>query len=133
MPLDHVKGETVEGMDAVFVVSPLSKWASQSRLTTEVKEVQGKKFKREVTVERPVWDVALRYAQAAFMAAGADPGSKLSYDCIVQEYPRTGIICFIFNATLGGNELYVTAPFKLGADQIADLTVRNMWRPYTLN
>lgn len=133
MPLDHVKGEIIEEMDAVFIVSPLSKWASQSRLTTEVEEVQGKKFKRKVMVTRPIWQVALSYAKMAFVHAGAQPGSDLAYDCIVQEYPRTDIVCFLFNATVNGQEMYFTAPFKLGKDQIADLTLRNLWRPYTLN
>lgn len=133
MPLDHVKGEPVEGMDAIYRVVPLTKYSDATRLTTEVEEVQGKKFKRKVMVERPVWQVALRMAQNAFVEVGAQPGSKLAYDCIVQEYPRTGVICFIFNATINGTERYVPIPVRLGHAQIADLTLRNMWQPLTLN
>jgi hypothetical protein len=134
MPLNHIQGEpNVEGMDPVYRVVPLSKYQEATRLTTEVKETVGKKFKREVTVERPIWAVAHKMAMYAFLQAGAPPGSKLPYDCIAQEYPRTGIVCFIFNATINGTELYVRIPVKLGDAQIADLVLRNQWQPFRVN
>jgi hypothetical protein len=132
MPLNHVSGEVLDGYDAIFRVVPPSKYAEQTRLTTIVEELRGKKFQRKVKVKRSIWEAAIRHAQLAFYNAGADPG-QLAYDCIVQEYPRTGVVVFIFNATVLGEERYVLAPFKLGHEQIADLTVRNLWQPYTLN
>lgn len=132
MPLNRVSGETVEGMDAIFRVVPLSKYAEQTRLTTIVKEMRGKKFRREVDVEKPIWEAALNHAQRCFYNSGAKAGA-LSYDCIVQEYPRTSIVCFIFETTIDGMNMLVPAPFRLGPEQIADLTVRNLWQPYTLN
>jgi hypothetical protein len=132
MPLNQIAGEVVEGMDSIFRVVPVAKYAEQTRLTTLVKEMRGKKFKRPVDVQRPIWEAALGYAQQAFANAGATPG-KLSFDCICQEYPRTGMVAFIFNATIDGTERYVTAPFLLAHEQIADLTVRNLWQPYTIN
>lgn len=132
MPLNHVSGETVEGMDAIFRVVAVEKYHALPRLTTIVKERRGKKFRREVDVEKPIWIAALDHAQRCFFNAGANPGS-LAYDCIVQEYPRTGCVCFIFEAVIDGVSMFVTAPFRLGPDQIADLSVRNLWQPYTLN
>lgn len=132
MPLDHIKGEELEGFDPVFRVQKASKYAEQTRLTTEVEETTGTKFKRKVMVSRPIWQVAERYAMEAFMVAGANPG-PLPYDCIAQEYPRTDVVCFIFNATIKGEEHYVTAPFKLSKAQIADLTLRNLWQPFAMN
>lgn len=134
MPLNHVQGEpNVEGMDPIYRVVPLTKYSDASRLTTEVEEVSGRKFKRKVKVERPIWIVALRHAMEAFVGAGAQPGSKLAYDVLVQEYPKTGVVCFLFNATINGEEKYVVAPFKLGDAQIADLVLRNQWQPFRLN
>jgi hypothetical protein len=132
MPLNHLAGEHLDGYDPVYRVVAPSKYAEQTRLTTIVEEMRGKKFQRKVKVQRSIWEAALRHAQLAFYSAGADPG-RLAYDCIVQEYPRTGMVVFIFNATVLGEERYVLAPFKLGHEQIADLTVRNLWQPYTLN
>lgn len=130
--LDHIYGEVVEGLDEIFQVAPLNKWTEQTRLTTVVKEVRGNKFKQEVDVEKPIWLAALEYAQRAFYNSGATPG-LMSYDCIVQEYPRTGQICFIFNADIGGEEMFVTAPFQLSDQQIADLTTRGLWQPYRMH
>lgn len=132
MPLNREKGEILEGYDPIFRVVPPEKYQEQTRLTTTVKEMRGTKFRRKVNVTRPIWEAALRHAQLCFYNAGADPGA-LAYDCIVQEYPRTGMVIFIFNATVLGEEKYVVAPFALGHEQIADLTVRNLWQPYTLN
>lgn len=130
--LDHEIGEVLEGMDNVFVVSEIGKWAEQTRLTTEVETLTGSKFRRKVKVVRPIWHVAHEYAREAFVEAGADPG-YLQYDCVAQLYPRTGIIAFVFCATIGGEDRFVTAPFKLTDEQIADLTLRGLWQPYTIN
>lgn len=132
MTLNRVSGETIEGMDAVFCVAPVEKWQAQTGLTTIVEEMQGTKFKRKRKVARPIWDVALAYAQRCFHASGAKPG-PLSCDVIVQEYPRTNMVVFIFEADIFGHSMLVTAPFILTPEQIADLTVRNLWQPYTLN
>ena len=132
MPLNHVSGEVLNGYDPIFRVVPPSKYAEQTRLTTIVEELRGKKFQRKVKVQRSIWEAAINHAKLAFYNAGADPGA-LAYDCIAQEYPRPGMVVFIFNATVLGEERYVLAPFQLGHEQIADLTVRNLWQPYTLN
>jgi hypothetical protein len=132
MPLNRVTGETVEHMDGIFRIVPTEKYQHQPRLTTTVKRMRGKKFRREVDVEMPVWQAALEHAQMAFYNAGAAPGA-LDYDTIVQEYPRTGVICFLFAAIIGGVEMLVSAPFQLSHQQIAGLTVRNLWQPYRAN
>jgi hypothetical protein len=132
MPLNREHGETVEGMDAIFRVAPVEKWQAQTRLTTIVEEMQGTKFRRKRKVSKPIWEAALDHAKRCFFNSGAPPG-PLSFDCIVQEYPRTSIVCFIFEATIFGHNMLVTAPFLLTPEQIADLAVRNLWQHYTLN
>jgi len=132
MPLNHVAGEQIEGLDPIYRVVPLAKYQEQTRLTTQVMEMSTGKFRREVARTRPIWQAALNHAMMSFAAAGTTPGA-LAYDCIAQEYPRTGMVAFIFNATVNGAELFVTAPFALGQQQIADLTLRNLWQPYTIN
>ncbi len=132
MPLDHVHGEQIDGYDPVYRVVPVAKYAEQTRLTTVIKRMSTGKFKRMVDATVPIWDAARNYAMEAFIGAGAQPG-RLDFDCICQEMPRENAVVFIFNATIDGVEHYVTAPFRLGHEQIADLTVRNLWQPYTVN
>jgi hypothetical protein len=127
--LNHEIGEVLEGMDSVFTVSEVAPWAEQTRLTTSVEKIVGTKFKRKKRVTVPIWHVALEYAREAYANAGADPG-RLAYDCIVQSYPRTGVLAFVFVATIAGEDKFVTAPFKLSDEQVADLTLRGLWQPY---
>ncbi len=131
MPLNHELGEVVEGMDSLFHVVPMSKYAEQTRLTTIVKRVTGRQFRRETDVEMPIFRAAMEHAQAAFMNSGIMPGSNV--ECLAQEYPRTGHVCFIFSTMHNGEEKLVVAPFKLARTQIADLTLRDLWQPYTLD
>lgn len=132
MPLNHIAGERLEGLDPVFRVVPLEKYKGQPRLTTVVKEMTKGKFQYEVEVERPIWEAALGHAQISYYGAGAEP-RHLKYDVLVQEYPRTGNIAFIFCARIRGEERFVIAPFALSPEQIADLTVRGLWQPYRIH
>ena len=131
MPLNHIVGEHISGMDAVHRVVPLKKYQDLTNLTTPVKELTGNNFKREIFVDRPIWDAALGHAQIVFHQAGA---SRLgtSYDVVVQEYPRTGHVVFIFCAKINGEDHYVDAPFALAPEQIADLKVRGLWHDQTI-
>jgi hypothetical protein len=129
MPLDHVNGERIEGMDSFYVVAPFEKYADQSRLTAKVKEVR--KFKRDRVVEKPIVAVAMEHAQQAFAEIGLPRGSEV--DILVQEYSRVGVLLFLFCARLNGTDYYVKAPFQLGEEQIRDLTHRGLWTPYRLN
>src|SRR3989304_5229849 len=54
MPLNHVSGEVLNGYDPIFRVVPPSKYAEQTRLTTIVEELRGKKFQRKVKVQRSI-------------------------------------------------------------------------------
>jgi hypothetical protein len=132
MPLNHTDGEQIEGFDPVYRVVPVAKWAEQTRMTTVVKRMSTGKFKRLVDKKVPIYTAAVDYAREAFYNAGAAPGS-LGFDMICQEHFRVGMVIFVFNATINGVEHYVTAPFSLGHEQIADLTVRNLWQSYTVN
>ena len=132
MGLNHSIGEIVEGMDDVFRVVPVAKYQEQARLTTVVKRMTGKKFQRLRDVEIPIFQAAWEHAQNAFAKSGA-PSGKMEVDIVAQEYPRTGVVCFVFCGNVFGHEMFVTAPFKLGEAQIADLAVRNLWQPYRMN
>jgi hypothetical protein len=129
MPLDHVRGERVEGMDSVYVVAPFDKWAEQTNLTTRLK--QKRKFRRDKIVDVPIVRAAFDYAAEAFAKKGLRIGSDI--DILCQEYVRTGVLTFIFCARINSEDYYVTAPFKLGEEQIRDLTLRGLWTPYRLN
>jgi hypothetical protein len=129
MPLDHVRGERVEGMDSVFVVAPFEKYAEQTRLTASIKEVR--QFKRDRIVEKPIVEVAMRHAKQAFDKIGLPVGSEV--DILVQEYVRVGVVLFLFCARINGTDYFVKAPFQLGEEQIRDLTHRGLWTPYRLN
>jgi len=131
MPLDHVRGEHVEGMDSVFIVAPFSKYAEQTRLTAIVEETYGKKFKKKRKVEKPIVEVAMNHAAEAYKKAGLS--SLATIDILVMEYPRRSCVCFVFCASVGGVEKYVTAPFAFCDEQIKDLTLRGLWTPYRLN
>ncbi len=132
MALDPIRGETIEGYDPVFRVVPASKYADQPKLTTIVKRISSVKFKREIDVEMPLWKAAIQDAMMAFVNAGAPPG-ELAYDAIAQEYPRSGMVVFVFEANIKGESHYHYTPFMLSKAQIADLTTRNLWQPYTVN
>lgn len=129
MPLDHINGERVEGMDSVYVVAPFEKYSAQTRLTTRIKEVR--KFKRDRVIEVPIVQAAMDHARKGFEKSGLTPGGEI--DILVLEYPRTSCVCFVFCARINGEDKYVTAPFQLGEEQIRDLTHRGLWTPYRLN
>lgn len=131
MLLNHEIGEVVEGMDNIFRVVPVSKWAEQTRMTTIVKRMRGKKFRREVDVELPIHQVAMEWIRDSFAISGLPAGSDI--DLICQEYPRTGHLAYIAAAFIEGQPKYVPVPIKLGHEQIADLTLRGLWQPYTVN
>lgn len=133
MPLNHEIGERIEGLDDVFIVAPFAKYAEQTRLTTIVEETVGTKFKRKVKRARPIVAVAMKYAQGGFEKLGLPRGADI--DILVQEYPRTGQVAFLFCARHMGKDYYIAPPavFQLGEAQIADLTLRGLWQPYRLN
>jgi hypothetical protein len=132
MPLNHLVGERIDGLDPVFCVVPVSKYRDLPKLTVAVREEVGKKFKREVDVQRPIYEAALAFAQIALYKAGADP-KYTSYDVLCQEHPRSGTVTFVFCANIGGKEHFVVAPFALAPQQIADLKARNLWQDLKVN
>jgi len=137
MPLNHVTGEQLTGTDPVYRVVPAKKYKELPRLTVPVEEETGGKFKVKRIVERPIWEYALGEAQIALFKAGV-PVTKLAYDAIVQEYPRTNNIIFVFHVRTGSKDLYITVPpeppgITLRPEQVADLTAANLWQPYLAN
>lgn len=133
MPLNHEKGEHIEGLDPVYVIAPFQKYAEQTRLTAIVEEMSTGKFKRKVKRERRIVEVAMKYAAEGFAKMGLPADSNI--DVLVQEYVRVGQVAFLFCANVGGTDYYIAPPavFQLTQEQIADLTVRDLWQPYRLN
>lgn len=118
-------------MDGVWRIAPVEKYKQQEHLTTIVKRKTGRTFQREVDVVMPVFQAAWEHAQTAFANSGVPPG-PCNVDILVQEYPRTDTVCFIFCTQIFGRELFVQAPFQLSKAQIADLTLRDLWHPLEL-
>lgn len=131
--LRHDIGETIEDMDEVFTVVPVSKYAEMTRLTTQVERLSSGPFKRVITVTLPIFTAAIEYAAEAFENVGIPRNAGVDVDCICQEYPRTEMVAFIFHARQGVSDFFAVAPFRLGSDQIADLTGRGLWTPYRAN
>lgn len=132
MPLDHVNGERVEGMDLIYRVVPIEKYQQLPGLTTLVEKTIGNAFKTKKKECLPIWKAATEYAQVAFKNSGA-PSGMLNYDVIAQEYPRVGQVCFVYCAKVFGRELYVPAPFQLTDEQIAEMKVIGEWEDVKVN
>jgi len=128
MALNREKGEPLEGYDSVFRVVPAEKYQALPRLTTMVPRTVGIKFKRKVMVAVPIAEAAYAFAQAGFINVGAPRNVDLEYDVMVQEYPRTNQVVFIFCATIKGQDQYVIAPFQLTNQQVAELVITSNWK-----
>lgn len=131
MPLDHVNGERLDGMDLIYRVVPVGKYKELPGLTTLVEETTGKKFKRKVVKQYPIWQAAENYARMAFSKAGYH--GPLQVDCLAQEYPRVSHVAFVFCAKIFGVEQYVVAPFELTPEQIAEMKTIGQWEETTVN
>lgn len=132
MPLDHVNGERVEGMDLIYRVVPIEKYKNLPGLTVLVEKTSGSAFKSKKVESVPIWAAAENYAMISFMNSGA-PAGPLSYDCLVQEYPAKHVVCFVFCAKIFGVEMYVQAPFELTPEQIAEMKVIGEWKDASVN
>lgn len=132
MPLNHINGERVEGMDLVYRVVPLEKYQKLPGLTVMVEETKHSPIKTKQVKSVPIWEAATNYAQQAFMNSGA-PAGPLNYDVLCQEYYMTQTVCFIFCANIYGTELYVQAPFELSHEQIAELKNIGEWEDAKVN
>lgn len=131
MALDHEHGELIEGMDYVYTIAPAQKYAELTNLVITLEEETGGKFKRKKPVTRPIFEHAMRYAARAFRNSGISPGSDI--DILVQEYPRTNMVCFVFCVEDEDEDLLVPVPVLLGEQMIADLVSRGLWQPYRAN
>ena len=132
MPLNHIMGEKIEDETGIYsgvlagpwMVADAQKYRHLPRLKVEVKEWVGKQFKSEVSVQRPVWEVALGYAQIGFhkkMVELNAVGPLTQWDAVVHEYPLTRAIVFIFHAKIRGEDYYVPVPpIILTPQQIAE-------------
>lgn len=132
MPLDHVNGERVDGMDLVYRIVPIEKYQQLPGLTTLVEKTVGTAFKKKTVESVPILKAATDYAMIAFKNSGA-PAGPLHYDVLCQEYPAVNRVCFVFCAKIFGRELYVPAPFQLTDEQIAEMKVIGEWEEMKAN
>ncbi len=132
MPLDHVNGECIDGLDIIYRIVPISKYQELPGLTTVVEVTEGKKFKRKKFESVPVWQAAENYAKITFCNSGA-PAGQLGYDILVQEYPRTHQVAFIFCAEIFGHEQFVVAPFELSQEQVTEMKAIAQWEDIVVN
>jgi hypothetical protein len=129
MPLDHERGERIDGMEDFYLVSPIDKYANQTELTTDV--VVKERFKRDKVVKMPVVAFAMRNAAEYYTSIGVRIGSDVN--CFVQEYPISGRLVFLFDTRVNGKEMPYMVRLNLKEEQIKDLTLRGLWTPYRLN
>lgn len=120
MPLDRVHGEVLEGLPASMhvVVSPRHLADMNNLLVPYLKK---KKFGHEEKV-RPLFDDAVQHALDAFKAAGAlSPVRFDEDDCLVQVYPKEGLVAVIFQRMIVGETKYVIRTYPLPEPVIQSL------------
>lgn len=109
MPLDKVKGEPIDGMPDDYIVVNISKWRNT-----------------------PLMPQAAEAAADAFIAIGALlPVWFEEDDILVQEYPRSGQIAFLFQRRIRGETHYYPYVYELPKAAIKELVAEGLWTPPT--
>lgn len=111
MPLNPERGEVVEGLGKLFRVVPKEKWAG-TPLFEEARVAAHEAFRR----------TAGKFVNDRTPPIGLDCGNF-----IVQEYPFTDTLAFIFSAVIGGQEHYYPYTFKLDRGMTSRLNAEGMW------
>lgn len=115
MPLDPEKGEIIDGLGSLYRVAPKEKW-ERTPMFEEARIKANEAFRR--TAGKFVSDVT--------------PALTIdSENFIVQEYPFTGQLAFVFSAKVNGEESFYPYVFQLPPQMTDALHVQGMWS-YTL-
>lgn len=123
--LNMQSGETLDGLGPLYRVVPVSKWAELTNLT--VPYTVPHPF-RTITKTRPLFMDALETAKDAFLKAGAVlPIDIYEDDILVQEYPLTGSVVFVFRRFIGIEERFVPRKYDLPPSAIAWLKATGRW------
>lgn len=104
MPLDRQDGEIVGDLGPNYRVVPAVKWC-----------------------DSPFWPIAVEDARRAFQAAGSLYYNPRADDVLVQEYPETNRVAFLFCREIKGQEMIYPAVFSLPEPVINSLVVTGRW------
>lgn len=111
MPLDQQNGELIKDLGSMYRIVPKEKW-----------------------MRTPMFEEARIAAHEAFRrSAGKFINSKTPAlpltlkNFIVQEYPLTDKLLFLFCETIDGEEQYYPYTFDLPKDLVSQLHVEGMW------
>lgn len=127
--LNTQTGEDIEGLGPHYRVVPVSKWAELSSLTVPY---QVPHPFRTIMKDRPIFLDALENAKDAFIKAGAIlPIDIYEDDILIQEYPLSGSVAFVFRRYIGVQEKFVTRKYDLPPSAIAWLKATNRWSDLT--
>lgn len=125
----NTRGEDIEGLGPHYRVAPVAKWAELTNLTVPY---QVPHPFRTIMKDRPIFMDALESAKDAFLKAGAVlPIDIYEDDILVQEYPLSGSVVFIFRRDVGIQEKFVTRKYDLPPSAIAWLKATNRWSDLT--
>lgn len=106
MPFNRDSGELIGDLGHAYRVVPTSNWLDSN-----------------------LFDVAAESAAQAFHAAGALlPVDISSDDCLVQEYPATNTVAFLFQRRIGGVERFYPYVFKLPPALVEELVTAGRWQ-----
>lgn len=132
MSLNRERGEVLAGMGPYRVV-PAAKWRELPRVhhVYQEYEIPDNPCTRLEIKSRPLYADALARAQAAFQEAGAMMPVVIPESAIlVQEYPKTSQVVFLFAREVAGRELIVALPpYTLDHKVIGWLTTTGRWVP----
>jgi hypothetical protein len=106
MALNHDLGELIQGLPGPYRVVPLHKW-QDTQLWEQAAEMAGKAFKRSGSLRKRVQFT----------------------DVLVQEYPKTSKLLFLFEATVAGQPMYYPWVWDLTPEMIAEFTTTGKWVP----
>lgn len=99
------KGEKIQGLDGDFIVSPTSRWT-----------------------DTPLFEDAAKQAAKSFQASGAMlPIDIRADDVLVQEYPASNKLCFLFVRRIRGHEHYYPYVYDLPPAMVAELKTIGRW------
>lgn len=102
---NHHTGEIIQGMPERYVVAPSSRWT-----------------------DSPLFADAAKHAAAAFAQSGAlQPIFFSAEDILVQEYPDTCQVCFLFARKIAGKPHFYPFVFDLSPEMVAHLKTVGRW------
>jgi hypothetical protein len=109
MPLNKTTGEIIGDLGTDFYVAPFARWSTT-----------------------PLFAEAYDRAVEAFVTSGAILPVKITAEqVLVQEYPTSNQVAFVFQATIRGQEHLYPYVFKLEPKLVAELRTIGRWgRPH---